>query len=365
MNSGPISLTFDNNEVEIDTQYKYVGNIIKSITRYGSDIFSNNYEYLCNQSVKAQFGLKAKLKVIGDIQPTVMVHLFESLIKPILIYGSDVWGASKPARTAVDTIFLRYVKNFLGVKTTTSTHIVHGEVGCLPPSTACVISVLRYANRVSHMHENTIAKKVYCEFLRLHDLGFNNWYSDIFHLANIYNLNITEDCVTFRTNCYRAVTECFINDWKTNLNDLDKNPILRLYKDIKCNFELEPYLELVKEKKYRRAIAQIRCSSHVLQIERGRHTRPKTPREQRLCNTCGLVEDEYHFVINCPENDLHRNILFTKIAQVDNAFYQLHDNDKFLYLINSKQRTVLTWFGKFLHNAFKGKELSSYPNFPL
>ena len=39
---------------------------------------------------------------------------------------------------------------------------------------------------------------------------------------------------------------------------------------------MEPYLYLVKKHKYRQTIAKFHCSSHTLEIERGRHTNPKT-----------------------------------------------------------------------------------------
>ena len=38
-------------------------------------------------------------------------------------------------------------------------------------------------------------------------------------------------------------------------------------------------------------------SSHKLNIETGRWNR--TPREQRLCNKCNELEDEFHFLFEC------------------------------------------------------------------
>ena len=61
---------------------------------------------------------------------------------------------------------------------------------------------------------------------------------------------------------------------------------------------MEPYLYLVKESKYRIEISRLRASSHVLEIERGRYTRPKTPITERLCPFCNVVEDEQHFKKN-------------------------------------------------------------------
>ena len=41
-------------------------------------------------------------------------------------------------------------------------------------------------------------------------------------------------------------------------------------------------------------------SSHRLAIGSGRWTRPnRTPVNERICVECGVVEDEYHFVIEC------------------------------------------------------------------
>ena len=136
------------------------------------------------------------------------------------------------------------------------------------------------------MPDNTIIKKVFNELSRLHELDFHSWYSENIKIAGTYGLDVKGDCSTFKRVCRNAVTNSFLASWHANLNDLDNNPILRLYTVIKCNYAIEPYLELVNERKYRRAIAQIRPSSHTLQIERGRHTKPKTPRDLRLCSYC-------------------------------------------------------------------------------
>ena len=77
-------------------------------------------------------------------------------------------------------------------------------------------------------------------------------------------------------------------------------PILRTYSKIKSSFGIAPYLDTVKNPKYRIAMAQLRTSSHTLAIERGRYTRPKLHINDRTCNICGTVEDEIHFLVHCP-----------------------------------------------------------------
>ena len=46
---------------------------------------------------------------------------------------------------------------------------------------------------------------------------------------------------------------------------------------------------------------RLRISAHTLAIETGRHTRPKVPVNQRVCQmfNTGAIEDEIHFVTMC------------------------------------------------------------------
>ena len=52
-------------------------------------------------------------------------------------------------------------------------------------------------------------------------------------------------------------------------------------------------LKLVQNLQYRNAVT----SSHTLEIERGRHTNPIMPIEQRLYDECHVLEDESHFLL--------------------------------------------------------------------
>ena len=51
---------------------------------------------------------------------------------------------------------------------------------------------------------------------------------------------------------------------------------------------------------HRYIISRWRLSNHDLKIETGRYTKPCTPREERLCNVCNSIEDEYHVIFVCP-----------------------------------------------------------------
>ena len=74
--------------------------------------------------------------------------------------------------------------------------------------------------------------------------------------------------------------------------------------------KLEPYIDIIKSKKFRFALSKFRLSSHSLAIEVGRY--PDTPRHQRICTFCNMnvIENEFHFLLACPNYiDIRRKYL--------------------------------------------------------
>ena len=74
------------------TEYKYLGNIMRSVDRTTGDVFAMNYEYLCSKARGSSMSLKKKTKDCGPLSPKLMIYLFGSLMRPVLTYGCAVWG---------------------------------------------------------------------------------------------------------------------------------------------------------------------------------------------------------------------------------------------------------------------------------
>ena len=144
-------------------------NIIRAVQTDRQDVFSSNYTYLCDRANRALFLTLWKLRNIDRPSPKIMFDILETLIMPILAYGSDVWGARKDGLLALDKVFLRFVRCTLGIKATTSNVIVAGECGRLPPSTQCTIHALCDMNRVMHTNGGSLVQQVYHELRSLHD----------------------------------------------------------------------------------------------------------------------------------------------------------------------------------------------------
>ena len=63
---------------------------------------------------------------------------------------------------------------------------------------------------------------------------------------------------------------------------------------------MQPYLEKVNIRKICQAFSRLRMSSHCLEIESGRWTRPNsTPLDDRKCSLYNVLKEEFHFVLEC------------------------------------------------------------------
>ena len=116
---------------------------------------------------------------------------------------------------------------------------------------------------------------------------------------------------------------------------------------------MEPYLYLVKESKYRIAISRLRASTRVLEIERGRYTRPKASLTERLCPFCNVVEDEQHFLLICKIYDQERNRMFSKISRKYENICEIESRSAFKFLLTLT--TLLYWANSYIQPFKRAK----------
>ena len=135
-----VTLTYNGNAVDVVRSYKYLGNVIHSIQKQNGDIFNHSHEYLSDKGRRACFGLKHRLRKFKYLSPTVMFHMYDALISPVLTCGSDIWGHLRTCTSSADGVFFKFMKNTLSVKSSTSHLAVLGECGQLPPSIQCKLT---------------------------------------------------------------------------------------------------------------------------------------------------------------------------------------------------------------------------------
>ena len=157
-----VQVNVNGKAIEQVYQYKFLGNILKSVKRLNQSIFAENHLYLANQAKKAVGAMYSGIRDVGTLHPHIILHMYDCLVKPITVYGSEVWGHHHPAQSEADKIFFRFARQVLRVKPTTSNIIVLGECGVLPPSVQCIISVLCCMNRLHNLPNDLLVKQAYC-----------------------------------------------------------------------------------------------------------------------------------------------------------------------------------------------------------
>ena len=116
----------------------------------------------------------------------------------------------------------------------------------------------------------------------LESLGLNNvWINQ-----DIYNVSLPI--------IKQRLFDQYYQSWYHIINNSHR---LESYCRFKHNFNIEPYLDIISDNKYKVALSRFRLSSHKLEIERGRYY--NIPRIERICKLCSLnmFENEYQSLL--------------------------------------------------------------------
>ena len=83
----------------------------------------------------------------------IIIHLFDTLVKPVLLYGSEIW-AHEGAEVR-EKLHLRFCKYILLVNKTTCSYIVYGELGEYPFIISAQTRMIMFWANISQDTEKT------------------------------------------------------------------------------------------------------------------------------------------------------------------------------------------------------------------
>jgi hypothetical protein len=109
-------------------------------------------------------------------------------------------------------------------------------------------------------------------------------------------------------------------------------------------------------------VSKFRISAHQLCIETGHYERKKNQagkisileREERVClyGNLSKVEDESHFLLECPLYNHKRSKLLMRSGRSVNLFLSLNNHDKFYWILDNEDYKILFIFSTFLKTCF-------------
>ena len=326
--------------------YKYLGLIITP-----SGEIKSALDDLRSRALKAYMALKNKLGVgfRDHIEDTIM--LFDSLVKPILLYGSDFWGCLKtPKNNPVENLHMQFCRQILGVQKSTTNNGVLLEIGRTPLMLEAQRLSLKNWNRIKSENGNILVTKSYqnahtkkldwnqkiCELLSKHGMHYRIQESE----SDLGNAFFGKAKDVFHQEAFAQIS--------------DPNSKLRTYALIKENIGRENYLKDIRNTKHRQMLTKLRLSNHQLMIEIGRHK--KLPKEERICQIChDGIEDEIHFLIKCKTLQQLRQPLLASCYESKPNFDFYTDKEKFIFIMTTPH--LMGNVSKFVYSAFKEREL--------
>ena len=347
------SFTFGGHLIENVTAYKYLGLVFSA-----NGSFRKAENDLYHRALRASFKMR-KLLHGTNVEPRVQLDLFNKIIKPVCLYGSEIWGPClgggrnalrKMDNNQLEKIQMSFGKYLLGVNKKSSHIAVRGELGLFPLYIDAIHSSLKYLNR---LHELPADHLLRCAYQDNKTLNLE-WYTTIAKCIRMGDGKL--ETLNQPHQIKHSIQNAYENEWLKQLNKKEGNK-LDSYRTYKNTISREQYLSHVKNNGHRKAMSRLRISAHKLLIETGRYTNPKTPRQERICEGCNKgVEDEEHVTTECPLYDDIRQEVYKQIGAQVKHFGALNNTDKFIYMMVCEDKQIIMLFAEFIFNIFHIRE---------
>ena len=307
----------------------------------------------------------------------IYLKLFDSLVKPILLYSCEAWADSVKTddnitnllqRNKLEKFQITIYKQLLAVSRKTTNISILLELGRYPITLYMKYQTIKYFLRLAQLNKDRILYKYYTSEIENHNNDRNNYISYIKNTLNNLGMsniwvrqfaNQNQNEIKDKTNTKNILTRLRDIFSQTSIDTIQNtnNSKLHFLNYFKKEFKTENYLK-IKNFENRRALTKIRTSSHTLAIETGRWS--KTERKNRLCEQCteNIIEDEIHFLFDCKKYSNDRNITFKYIKYQTGL--DLHNQwnriDDLKSLFENDNIKVLNTLGNFIKTSFEKRE---------
>ena len=333
---------FKGSEVEIVSEYKYLGIFL---ARSGS--FLKAKKHIAEQANIAVFSLLRKIRHL-NLPIDMQIDLFNKMIKPILLYGCEIWGFGNI--DIIERVQLKFFKHILHLKKSTPSFMIYGELGVYPLIIDIQSRIVSFWAKTNVNKRNHIASLMYDGLYILNEQRVlkTKWLDNIKNLLNSHGYsNVWENQNNFNVDWFirsfkQRLKDTYLQNWQSlvDLSSSGKN-----YRIFKHKFELNNYYSYLPTKKCR-LLTAFRTRNHRLPIEVGRWS--SIPIGERKCKLCNDgIGDEFHYVLECKSLKEQRQ-------QYIKPYYIKNPNIlKFSSLMNDSSKPNMLRLCQFIEVIFK------------
>ena len=106
-----LQFTYSNSEIEIVKEFNYLGLLLTK-----TENFKRAIKTLADKGTKAMYEI-LKIGKFHNLSISCQLDLFDKMVKPILLYGCELWGLSNC--DIIERVHLKYCKLLLNLKSST------------------------------------------------------------------------------------------------------------------------------------------------------------------------------------------------------------------------------------------------------
>ena len=286
-------------KIEVTNEYKYLG---IHFTRGGS--FAKAKQHIADQASKAMFSLLKKIRAL-NLPLDLQLELFDKMIKPILLYGAEIWGFGNC--DVIERVHLKFLKHVLHLKKSTPSHMIYGELGIFPITLEIRHRMLTYwCKIIADCNVETLGTQKLSTYVYslVFSMNRNNninslWLKNVKQLlcelgfSGVWDSQYINNTKWLCAALKQKLKDQYIQDW---LSKTQKTCSSNNYRLIKNTFERSAYLHLIPDKMAKILFA-FRTRNHRLPVERGSWI--SMPLRERKCQHCNDLGDEFHYLFQC------------------------------------------------------------------
>lgn len=337
--SSKYKFLLNNTPLEIVKEYKYLGIFLP---RSGS--FYKTKKHLASQATRAMYSLLSKIRK-QSLPIDIQIDLFEKTIKPILLYGSEIWGFGN--NDILERVQLKFYKHVLSLKRSTPSIMVYGELGIYPLQIDIQTRSISFWTKLIAPESRKLSALMY-------SITLSHYNHSEFEYSWIKNIKtILQHCgfpgiwdsqdplnpKWLVCTIKQKLIDIYISEWRASVYN---DNTYRLYKD---SIMFEDYLKLLNENEYKYIIA-FRTRNHKLPIETGRWR--NIARESRKCHLCkSELGDEYHYLLCC------KKLKHVRETYIKPYYYKRPNVIKFHQLLSTHNVVELKKLSKFIQRIMK------------
>ena len=312
------------NEIEVVSTVKYLGLCFNYNGKFAVGV-----KDLCSRARKAMFAIFTKMTKL-NLGVDTLLHLFNMTVKPILLYGCEVWGISSlTILNMIEKVQLQFLKTILQLRNSTSSVMVYGETGSYPLIIDIKIRLVTFWLQLCQSKH----KKLSCAMMKLsvfrHPDSDFSWLFAIKHILDTTGLSSVWyrwkyiNPVWLKNRIKTVLRDQFVQSWNHDILSMKSCSVYCMMKD---SFDIENYL-LCLPKKYRTQLCRFRCRNSKLPVV-------KKTFDSDVDDTCVFCSegkgDEIHVLLFCSKLNTERKKYlpgyFTRYPSVEkfNALFKLN-----------------------------------------